>query len=376
MTNHTLIISPNFSPQKNGLAQYTMRFYFELKSRGEKKVSILTSSENHDENMCKDVHNNVADWGLKNYFEIINQIKKIGPSTILIQYVPFMYSKRGGINFCLPLIILYFRIFTNIKVHIMFHELFYPLEPFPKAIIMNLCHHISFYFSSIGSNKIFVATNNSRKMVKRKLLELRKVYHLPVSSNVDDSNVDVSKNSKQLQYLLFFGTLHASKNSSEILNITLDYIKNKAPHLKCYYVGASEEQITEIINKSHKDDYKDYLVTPGYLEDRELSLLYQKGCLGICYFTDGISTRRGTALSALQHGIPLLSSSHPVYTSDQFKNLPFIFLVDTHTPIESFNSKLEFAIQNFENVNSPEEIRSFFVNNFSWRKIVDYYLSV
>jgi len=119
-----LIISKDFPNIVGGVSDYT---YHLSKNLSKKKIDVyvLTSCS---EKVIREIKGYnvkilplIKKWGFSSISEIINEIQKVNPEFILLQYTPYMYSYYG-IPFWL--IFLYFKLkFKRFKICTNFHEI-------------------------------------------------------------------------------------------------------------------------------------------------------------------------------------------------------------------------------------------------------------
>ena len=170
-----------------------------------------------------------------------------------------------------------------------------------------------------------------------------------------------------------FGSLHPSKKVHLILPEILTFLNDTQSHIKCVYIGKERQHLLDLLDEKVKKIADQYLLSPGFISEEEVSALYQEGAIAVSYFTDGISSRRGSAIASLQHGCPLISTFHEDYTHPLFKDKKYIYLTDVKHFEHNFSNLLKIAIDQYSTFSS-DEIKSFFNENFSWDEIISTYI--
>ena len=111
----------------------------------------------------------------------------------------------------------------------------------------------------------------------------------------------------------------------------------------------------------------DWVHQTGPLKEVDVSKALQICNLMVCYYVDGISSRRGSAIAALDHGIPLISTVGR-NTESIFKDVEFIHLLSSEP--QWFLRDFSKAIKNFDWIDSAP-IKEFYMRNFCWKKTFD-----
>ena len=380
-TYDTLIVSPKFYPVDDGLGHYTTCFYNELSKH--QSVAVATSEKWASANSDKeDVYCFLPEWKITQTFKIIQQINLINANEILFQYVPFMYSKRGGINFTIIFVTLYLKLFKTKKIKFMFHELHYPLQPNLKAMIMWFFHHLMLLGTAGIVDRSHTSTEFFAKYLQR-FLPWKKgsISHLPVGSNISKYEFTSSEKEQLIDkyeldgYALIgcFGSFHPSKEYATILSVLYELVIEEKRKIKLIFIGANEKQLMSQFPQFEKEFLTKFVIATGYLEDEDVSKHLQLLNLFIGYFVDGVSSRRGSLLAALKNGIPVFST-HSRKTCGLFYNKTGVYLSDTNTKI--FRDQLKEKLREIdENIGPQGDIDNFYTENFAWEKIVLKYLA-
>lgn len=124
--NSLVIITNNFPPIIDGVGDYSFHLYQKLKEASKTPVYVVCRKKKEIDNFIyenglqSDIFPIIEDWDINNCKKVINHLKVLKCKKILIQYVPYSYSRKG-----IPYIIVYlfFLLKLNrIETGIFFHE--------------------------------------------------------------------------------------------------------------------------------------------------------------------------------------------------------------------------------------------------------------
>lgn len=358
----TLVVSPHYYPMEDGVGHYTTFFIEELMRRGE-EVSVLTSESNSafgNELIWEKVNS----WHGISLLRLLLKLRKSPFDKILIQYVPFMYARRAGINFTLVLFCLLTKLFTASRLQVMFHELHYPFRYNPKEFFMFLCHHIMLFGIGAVSDDLFVSTGRFKAYLER-VFPGRKAVLLEVGSNIPRLSSGLSDIDDVLD-LCLFGSLHPSKEYPRILSV----LKSLKRPWRAKFIGMTEEKAESAFGALIKGLPIRFL---GHLSGDEIAKIFNRSDALVVYYVDGVSTRRGSSLAALNNGLPLITTKTE-YTDDIFYQLPQVHLLPNDGKV--FEKELSSLLEKFKPISVQErvELEKEFDKTFSWNKIIDKYL--
>jgi glycosyltransferase involved in cell wall biosynthesis len=365
-----LVVSSKFKPTMDGLSDYTTKFVSHLKKNNESVVVLTHENAISDEGIP--LYKISKRWSFWQLFKNFNKIhKKHDVDRILIQFVPYMYG-RAGINFSLPIFVLFIKVFyRDIKVQVMFHELWYPFFYHePKSWIIHPCHRISVSIIGNVSSRIFCSTENFVKEISYYLpLCKDKITHLPVPSNITvEQNHEIAKEESDKVKIVHFGTLHSSKSSLELFRHFKKAVSHKA---QFEFIGVSREECEKYFDL---DTYQ-FLVSRSQFHGKVNSLkvveIFNTSDLMIAYFIDGATTRRGSLMAAMKYGLPVITNLS--FTTDKvLREAPLYFSEDN---IENFTEYLNDIIEEkTKNELSRVKLKEYYQSHFSWDRCVESYL--
>jgi glycosyltransferase involved in cell wall biosynthesis len=378
-----LVVCPKYFPTEEGLAHYTTEFCRHLAERC--TVAVLTSdvSAGVDHGaQGVEVLADVRRWGFGGPFFALKSALRFDPDRVLIQFVPFMYSERGGINLTLVAFAWFWKLralrHRKGAVHVMFHEIWFPLSRRPSAVVMHVLHRCMALGVSLAAEHNFCATGIAARLVEKQLRPFaRPVDVLFVGSNLERSSRPVAVRSPERTPLkvCIFGSVHPSKNVPLVLR-TLQAAQHRASRpFEVTVIGLSLEQAIR-----EAPELRSWLETKvrvtGHLSAEAAADELGAQDLAICYFSDGVSGRRGSMLAALCEGTPIVTTARE-YTDASFFGQPSLKLLSCDE--RRFESELTELLcgeeRPFAGV-SRDEVRRYYEENFSWRAIVDRYIAL
>ncbi len=365
-----LIISPHYAPMETGLAHYCTLLHQEMQKNHQ--TGVLTSYTNSSGHY---IYNKVIKWSFFSLRRVFSNRDLLNYDSYFVQYVPFMYAKRGGINFSFCFFILYLSLIKKKEVDLMVHEVNYPFEWRIKSSLMFFSHVCMMSILLVASRQVFTATDYFKELLEKYYFFSKgKITRLAVASNIPYQPGSIKMASKKLR-ISMFGKLHPAKETAWILKVCIELYK-EGHSFEIIYIGESKDNLLMPYTLEEKEVLNQFLIPKGFLTDQEVSLELQKTDVFLAYFVDGLSARRGSVMAALQNGLEVISTKGK-FTEKEFLEQSFIHLFPIDK--EGFKDKLELYIasnQQKPHHSSSDRVIEFYQNNFSWSKVVKDYFTV
>jgi len=237
-------------------------------------------------------------WG------IVDVVEKDRPDWIVLQYNPFSYGRRG-LNLQLPRVMAHIkRRMPDVGFALMVHEAFVPIKGVRFAV-MTTWQRLQFWSLCAAADVILFSIEPWAKSF-RPWLWGKCVAHLPVGSNVprvsaNSGEVRASLGLSQDQLVLgLFGSAHISRMPNRIragLETALDCEANA----KLLYVGPDVAEIGACLSGLP-------VICTGAVPPERVSQCLSAMDICLSPFIDGVSTRRGSFMAAIQHGVATVAT--------------------------------------------------------------------
>ena len=314
------LLSARFPPQRCGVGDYTCFLAGALACVGH-DVHVLTRAGELDEAHYPlppnaRVHRVIHNWGTGGLPEVLRYLRELAPDLLVIQYAPHAFDRRG-ITFAINLLPALVRGSISTSVVTNFHELYVPFNRSVKRNLAALWQRAAAVLLACGSRALSVTASEWQRRLRT--MGIRKRIHvIPVGSNIPLATIDEAHRTRLRRQLLGesegllvagFGARHDRDIPAALY--ALQQLKRERPAKLVWIGGGSvgERERMSIeeamrLNGLEEDDVN----WTGQLPHFEVSRL-----LGVCDlmmlpFVDGVSTRRTSAVTALQHGLPLLTT--------------------------------------------------------------------
>lgn len=378
-----LVISPLYFPTEEGLAHYTTEFCRHLAKSADVSVLTSTASENVGSGPGGvEILPWIERWNLRGCLGPMKRALATKPDRILIQFVPFMYARRGGINFSIvalgALLAIRAAFAHEGRVQVMFHELWYHLSPDPKAVVMHSAHRAMVLGLSLAARDNFCATTRFAAEVERNMGPLHgRVHLLAVGSNLERDDAPLRERPPQEGKLrvALFGSVHSSKNVPLVLRALHEAALRAPGRLALTIIGLTQQDVTAIVPEL-ADFLAENATIAGPLEARVAAATLAEQDFLVSYFQDGVSSRRGSLLAALCEGVPVVTTWNEV-SDPVFLDQPSVKLLSCDE--QKFKAELVHLLvgdeRPFASV-TAEDVRSFYRAHFSWAAIVERYLEL
>jgi glycosyltransferase involved in cell wall biosynthesis len=286
---------------------------------------------------------------------------------LVLQYNPFSFGARGWCPWVPRTLARLRRLPRGPKIAVMFHETVVPRWPWKFALMRSwqqpifraLCRTIDVAFVSTERWRPQVLAANPTVPCDT----------LPVGPNVPLCELSRRSARESLEIpvdglvLGVFGSAHASRRMDWI-GESARMIGRERPETSLLYVGPDGPAIVAAC-----DGIK--VIDAGIQSAADVGRHLRAMDIVLSPFIDGVSSRRGSVIAALQHGIPV-ATTLTRYTDDIFRTgIPESLLVS------SAGDRVAFAEEVLGNLRarafSPEApstaIAEFFARHFSWDRI-------
>ena len=217
---------------------------------------------------------------------------------LLLQYNPFSHG-RWGLNVRLPLVMRAIQRLRKPKIVLMVHEPFVPVTTW-KFAVMTIWQRWQLWMLGRSANVVFFSIDPWVRRF-RPWFPGKPVRHLPVGSNLprvpmsrDEAKRTLGIDPDRLVIGLFGGI--SAVRMPELVASALRHALETSRRVLLLYVGPDGSKLCgELNGLPVRDD--------GCLPANEASIRFAAMDIYLAPYVDGISTRRTSFMSGLQHGI-------------------------------------------------------------------------
>lgn len=225
--------------------------------------------------------------------------------TVVLQYNPFLYARWG---FAPGLVASVARLRMRSqppRIALMVHETYFPIFDWRSAL-MGSWQRLQLRALHAISDVVFASIAPWRDLLAR-WHPARPTLHLPVGSNLPDARAEreLARGemgaSRETIVLSSFGTGHPSRLLDHIVAAVNAVAR---PHDDVVLLNLGAGARSPVGLDSHVR-----LIQPGMLPGAQVARHLSAADVFLAPFSDGLSTRRTSAMAALQHGLAVLSTT-------------------------------------------------------------------
>lgn len=295
MTPRLALVSGAFPPALDGIGDYTFRLARELAG----SVTVLTARQPSYTPLAGVEVRGVFDPAVRGSVRAIPEaVAACGAEWTVVQYNPFSFGPRG-VNPGLVGALARTRQPGARRLAVMFHETHVPPRGW-RFLVLFAFQYPQFRGLCRIADAVFVSSERWTGQVRRAGWR-GPVVHLPVGANIDPPSLprDAVRARLGLEGTVLgaFGSAHPSR--------LMDWIVRAAEGIAgatLLYIGKDGAEIRRLAGPSLR--WRDL----GTLDAAEAGNALAACDLVLAPFSDGLSTRRGSALAALQSGVPVVST--------------------------------------------------------------------
>jgi glycosyltransferase involved in cell wall biosynthesis len=239
---------------------------------------------------------------------LVDAVSAHPPDWLLLQFEQFSYG-RWGLNPFLPLAIYRIRRKTPAtRIAILFHEDYMPATG-PASAVMSAWQQPQFRVLGHLADIAFFSTEQRAKTYAGSFNGTN-VRHLPVGSNMPTVSADRLRQRTALGIdddtvvLGVFGSAHPSRLLSHV-GAAVTACRRESTDVDVLYIGPDGDDVRSALGAEAD------VLDAGPLAPEEVSRHFCAMDLYLAPFRDGVSSRRGSFLTGLQHGVATATTRGP-----------------------------------------------------------------
>lgn len=309
------IITPEYPPQLGGVSDYTQMVAAGLANAGD-EVHVWGPTANGApvNTPGVNVHDELGAFGpadLRRVDALLDDFKQ--PRRLLVQWVPHGYGYRSmNLRFCLWL---WQRARRGDQVELMVHEPFLGFgEGSWKQNGVAVVHRLMTMILLRASRRVWISIPAWEQRLKPYALGRRVEFKwLPIASNIPVIDDPAGVRAIRARFTSDEGALvgHFGTYDRHVTNLLLqsvpELMKNGRPQAVLLMGRGSEAMRDQLIEKLPA--LADRVHAAGTLAAPELSLHVSACDVMLQPYVDGVSSRRTSAMVALAHGVPVVTTS-------------------------------------------------------------------
>jgi glycosyltransferase involved in cell wall biosynthesis len=306
------VISSSFPPIKCGNSEGTIKLCNSIANNNISVHLITSTISNTDNNI--EINDNVKvykvinNWHLTNWRKLLYYVDLVKPDILHVEYPGVPYGHSIMINL-FPLLLKSLR--KPYPIVLRLHE-------FSKARILRKISIIPFI---LGCDKIAVPTEIELNYISKYLYPFSgKSLYVPIGNNIDVIEIsDVERqNTRQklgiapdCTLLGYFGFISRTKDIETLL---YSFKQSLALGLNAKLLMIAEPILYDIscgkriLHMIDSLQLTEKVIWSGRLDEKDVSIHLSATDAMILLYKDGVSTRRGSFMAAIEHGLPVITS--------------------------------------------------------------------
>ena len=371
------LLSARFPPQCCGVGDYTYFLGSALAGLGN-EVHALTGAGPLDEVRYPlprgfTAHRAIDAWDARRLPPILCTLFDLRPDVLVIEYSPHAFDRRG-LTFAANLVPLLARFVPKARVVTNFHELYLPLGGSVPRSLAAVWQRATTLVTAAASHTVCVTAPLWQTLLQG--LGVRKrIDVIPVGSNIPRAAVTEHERRRVRSQLLpggegvliaGFGAVH--DRDVALLVEGLARLQRERP-ARLVWIGAgvgARHHLDGIVRAMRQGGVSESdLVWTGTIPHPEVSKLLAASDLMALPFIDGVSTRRSTAMAALEHGLPLVTTrAHEI--DDLFRDGDNVCLVPVGDRAGFCETLLRLARDTDLRARISDGARALYQTHFAW----------
>jgi glycosyltransferase involved in cell wall biosynthesis len=305
--------------------------------------------------------------GAVNSLREARQLGRLGPrSAIVLQYSPFCFARWGfapWLALWRPLA----RSGRRPKVAVMVHEPYVPMTGW-RWRLMGLWQRLQLAALRRGADAVFTSISPWATMLSAQWPR-EPVHHLPVGSNLPDGRPERLPSRQRLGIgdeeltIAALGRDHPSWLRDYVVAAANEIAATGRP-VSLLRLCASAPPLPGL-------DPRIRLYAPGFLPAPDLAAHLAAADLFLAPLVDGVSTRRGTLMAALQLGLPVVGTRGELTDPDLLRATPALSLSEVGDAAAFAAAAAVLADDPAKRARAAAAARRLYEESFAWPVIAD-----
>jgi glycosyltransferase involved in cell wall biosynthesis len=386
MSRNILVVTPKYFPDACGVGDFSWHLVASLRQHGNNVAVVTSGGENNVPVETLDSVFRLRRWTWRGLLWFAKEIEDKGYTHLLIQYSPMGYSRKGALPLIAFLPMILKRRGAKCQVITTAHELFYvtylkELRRIPRNATIGLCQRLML-IPLLRFSDVIVGTTDKRLDTIRRFANLlrlsaNRTTQISISTNIAVHKMGYEEASQlKVRYRLggkvVLGTFSGAPNKRWVVAALIG-VRRAGVDAVLLAVGLRREDFNACGDEVNS--VVESIIFTGYLAEKEVSHCLQAVDLLLLPFIDGISTRRGTLMAGLAHGMAIQSCVGPS-TDMWMHDSTALSLSKTGDMTDFVKSTLELVTHPFRTIKMRADAVDLYESHFSWDVIISRYLSL